>query len=450
MMLYDFIKPLAKIFYPRFYDLEIKGKDKIPTNTPIVFAANHTNAFVDPVIFAMLIKQKVRFFARGDVFKGKLLCWAFNQFNMSPIYRAQDGFTGADRNEATFAECRTRLNNNESLLIYPEGICIQEKRLQPLKKGLGRILFSKTETSKLEKDTLVFPLGLNYSDAKTFRSKVFINVGDPISIDSFRKANSDLAEEQLIGKFTSSLEGEMKKLIVNIAEKVDDTFVENVNEILVDQFVSEQKASKKDLDAHFSARKKVAELINYLRATKPSQTDELKEKVSSYSERLSNYNFRDHIIRPEALKKTNSLSLILDFLILWIMLPIYGLGLLLNYLPFYLGKKFTENKVKDVVFVASSYLNLSMFAWLAYYLLQLLIVGLVFKSWLILGIYALFTPLIGVFVLKFYPVLRKKMGRWAFLRLLKADKNEAEALLKDRTEIINLLSEARKELKQAS
>ena len=91
-MLYWLLKPFVFFSLRVFYKVDVKGLNRIPRNKPVILAPNHSNGFVDPVILAMLTPQKVRFFARGDVFKGAFAKWILNQMNVSPMYRMQDGF----------------------------------------------------------------------------------------------------------------------------------------------------------------------------------------------------------------------------------------------------------------------------------------------------------------------------------------------------------------------
>ena len=77
-MLYEILKPLVKVFYHVYYKLNYSGIKNVPANKPLIISPNHTNGFIDPVSIATMIKIKVRFFARGDVFKGKIVKWILN------------------------------------------------------------------------------------------------------------------------------------------------------------------------------------------------------------------------------------------------------------------------------------------------------------------------------------------------------------------------------------
>ena len=119
-MLYDILKPLANIFLRVFFQFNYVGLNKVPSKQPLVWAPNHWNSFVDPVLIAMIAPRKVRFFVRGDVFKGRFLKWAFNSMSMSPMFRLQEGYGEIKKNDKIFEECRNLLANNKALLMFPE------------------------------------------------------------------------------------------------------------------------------------------------------------------------------------------------------------------------------------------------------------------------------------------------------------------------------------------
>lgn len=443
-MLYTIIKPLAKIFYRVYYTLEIQGQEKIPPGKPIILAPNHQNGFVDPAIVAMNLPQKVRFFARGDVFKGKLAKWALNEMNVSPMYRMQEGYSELKKNDKTFEECHTLLSGNKTLLLFPEAICIQEKRLHPLKKGLSRIIFKTEELFDFKKEVLIVPVGLNYSDAKKFRSKLFINFGDPISIKLFENQYKQ-DKVRAINDFTKLLEQEMRKLIIIINNKENDELVEGIKEIYLHQWLKDNNYELKSIEKQYYASKEIAEMINYLEVANSQLVESLKQKIIPYLKQLQEHNLRDHLLRPEIINKMNIGSFILDFFIIWFGMPVFIIGLIMNFPPYYISKDFADKKVKQVEFYASIYLNVAMILWLLYYGIQLLFAGLVFKSWIFLGIYAVLVPLTGFYVLKFYPLMKKIFGRWRLLRKVRKERKTIEQLVNDRTQIITEIELAKKE-----
>ena len=443
-MLYLILKSLTNIFYRVYYSSDIKGLEKNTYDKPIIMAPNHVNGFVDPVSIAMVSAQKIRFFARGDVFKGQIAKWALDKINISPMYRLQEGYSELKKNDKTFEECRKLLSDNKTILIFPEAICIQEKRLQPLKKGLARILFQTGELFDFKKDVLVVPIGLNYSDAKKFRSKLLINFGDAISIKKYEELFRQ-DKVKAINEFTKMLEHEMAKLIIVIKNKENDELVESINELYLHYWMKDKHYRLKDIEQQYFASKEIAEMVNYFDSTHLTLLESLKNIVIPYRKRLQKLNLRDHLLRPEIINKMNIGNFLLDFFIIWFGMPIYFIGLAMNYPPYSISRNLADKKVKNVEFYASIYLNMSMLLWLFYYGIQLLIVTLAFRSWTFLGIYALLVPISGFFVLNFYPIMKKIIGRWRLMRMVRKEKKIIEDLINERTLVIIQLELAKKE-----
>jgi 1-acyl-sn-glycerol-3-phosphate acyltransferase len=434
-VLYGILKPLTNIFYRIYYKVEIKGIKKIPYGKPLILAPNHSNGFVDPAIIAMTLPNKVRFFARGDVFKGRLAKWTLNDMNVSPMFRIQEGYSELKKNDKTFEECRTLLSDNKTILLFPEAICIQAKRLQPLKKGLARIIFQTEELYDFKKEVMVVPIGLNYSDAKKFRSKLFINFGDPVSIKNFIELFKK-DKVKAINDFTKMLELEMAKLIIIIKNKENDELVEILNKIYLNYWMTDKKHVLKSIEQQFYASKEIVEMVNYHDSKNPSLLESLKNIIIPYNKELQKLNLRDHLLRPENINKMNIGNFLLDFFIIWFGMPIYFIGLTMNYPPYYISKNFANKKVKNVEFYASIYLNMSMLLWLLYYGIQLLIVALVFRCWIVLGIYAVLVPVTGMFVLKYYPKMKKILGSLRLMRLVRKERKTVEDLVNNRIQII--------------
>lgn len=443
-MLYTILRPLAIIFFRIFYQFEYSGLKNIPKNKPIAWAPNHTNALVDPVIVAMTVPQKVRFYARGDVFKGRFVKWAMNSMNMSPMFRLQEGYGEIKKNNKSFEECRNLLAMNKSILIFPEAICIQQRRIQPLKKGLSRIVFQTEENFDFKKDVSVIPVGLNYSNPSQFRSKLFMEIGKPISILKYEEQYK-LDKAKAINSFTKSLEQEMSKLTIVIKNPDNDELVSGIEKIFIHQWLKEHRKDEKSIRNQYHASKSIVEMVNYLDEHHPKLITSLKTKVGAYLKKMDKNKLRDHLLRPESINKMTIGTFIMEFLMLWIGIPFYAIGLSMNFPPYFFAKKLAIKKTKDIEFLASIYANLAMFFWIIYYALQVLAVALIFRNWMLLGIYSVLVPIMGYYVLRFYPVMKKIFGRWRLLRMVRKERHKVEELIHDRTTILEELHIAKEE-----
>jgi glycerol-3-phosphate O-acyltransferase / dihydroxyacetone phosphate acyltransferase len=444
-VIYWFIKPFVFIFFRVFYRYDYKGRVNIPFDKPVVLAPNHVNAFIDPIALGLLCDRRVRFFARGDVFKGKLARKILDALSISPMYRIQEGFSEIKKNDKTFEECRTRLSNDEVILLFPEAICVQERRLRPLKKGLARIVFQTEESMNFKKDVLVIPVGLNYTAAYKFRSKLFIDIGEPISLKEYEEKYMN-DKVRTINEFTKVLEKKMAEHMVILKNTDNDALFVNLEEIYMYQWLKDKGELESNLENSYHGSKELADMINFMDDTNPQLTVSLRDKTTEYIRRVRENGLRDHLLRHENISKITIWTFIAEFFVIIFGMPIYVIGYILNYPPYYLAKKYCDKNIKNIEFRASVHANLAMMIWLVYCAIQIIIVGLVFRNWFVLCAYTVvIVPLLGYFTLKFYPVKEKIFGRWRLLRMVRKQHELVAELVHERFEIIAEIERAKKE-----
>lgn len=443
-MLYFITKILTNIFYRVYYKIDFVGKESVPSKEAVILSPNHTNAFVDPVTIAMSLPQKVRFFARGDVFKGKWAKWALNALSISPMYRIQEGYSELKKNDKTFEECRSLLSNNKTILLFPEAICIQEPRLQPLKKGLGRIVFQTEELFDFKKNVWIVPVGLNYSNAKKFRSRLFINFGKAISIKDYEKSFKE-DKVKTLNEFTKFLELEMTKLVITINNKDNDTLFENLTEIYLNEWMLFKNYDLNNIEQQYVASKEIAEILNYVGKEKPALLKTLNDEVLEYTTTLKKHNLTNELLKPTAIENMNLVRFISDAFILFFGLPIYWLAWITNAIPYVISKRFADQKIKKAEFYASIYVNMSMFLWIIYYSIQLASIGLITKNGSITFLSASIIPLLGLYALHFYPVMKKINGRLNLLKLVRKQRSIIEKLMTLRAQTFSDIEFARNE-----
>ena len=64
-MLYAILRPLIKLTIRLFFrNFQIHGLENIPKKGPFIFASNHPATFMDGILIAATLKQKVYFVAK--------------------------------------------------------------------------------------------------------------------------------------------------------------------------------------------------------------------------------------------------------------------------------------------------------------------------------------------------------------------------------------------------
>lgn len=222
-MLFRILKIPAKfalLIYCR--KLHINNTAALAKKGPLLIAANHPNSFLDAIILATLFKQPIYSLARGDAFKNKLVYKLLSALNIMPVYRISEGAENLGENYNTFDKCKEIFKKNGIVLIFSEGLCINEWKLRKLKKGTARLAFSSWEDGI---DLTILPIGINYHSFSSFGKNVQLNIGNTFNWSDFDCKKIDGHTTNL---FNEKLTNELQQLVIEIdskdVEKIKNTF----------------------------------------------------------------------------------------------------------------------------------------------------------------------------------------------------------------------------------
>ena len=128
---------------------------------PTIIACNHPNSFFDAINIAVHYPKPIYFLARGDAFNKPVVAAFLKSLHLIPIYRLSEGKENLSKNTDTFDHCMALLKKNHTILIFSEGICVNEWNLRPLKKGTARLalLACNEGINNLQ----IIPANINYS-----------------------------------------------------------------------------------------------------------------------------------------------------------------------------------------------------------------------------------------------------------------------------------------------
>ena len=324
-------------------------------------------------------------------------------------------------------------------MIFAEGLCIQERRLRPLKKGVPRMIMGIMESGKLD-DLIVVPVGINYTDPSQFQGTLFCNVGKPIKMIDYMAAYKE-APAKTMNQFLADLTPRMKELIVHINHQRSEEVIEHLEEVCRLDYYKQKKYSLRNLEHDFNFSNYIVDIINKAEETQPEKVKELHHKTAHYFSVLKKHNLKDWLFSPHKQHLINYGVFILRLLFLIATLPIYLRGLIASYLPYKLTDIITKKKVKIVEFKASFNMGIGAVLFLLYYNLQFFAVKAIAPNawWALL--FLVVSVLTSILCLKISP-FRKKM--WGILRVLKLKSYQPDLikmLEHQRKEIVRLFEE---------
>ena len=329
---------LGLYFYTK--KTKVVGINNVPKKGAVLFAVNHPNGLLDPLIVTTNNPRASYFLVKAAAFKNPIIEKILNSLNLIAIYRMRDGINQLAKNEEVFNTCYNIFNKGKSLMIFPEGSDCRDRTIRPLSKGFTRIVYGAIKRYP-DLHLQVVPVGVTYQNASQFPSKVALHYGMPIDASEIYANNIPSKSINILKKQVSD---QLKTLCVHIEKD------ENYEAILT---------KLNDAQVDFTEVKKVLEMI------KTNTFPPKKEASKTY------------------------LKLLFYFIVL-------------NSLVQYLIYKKQSKKNTDIDFIDTFRFTFNLFSFPVFYALQTLIVSFFFGNKIAL-LYLAFSLLIVFIYTKFSP-----------------------------------------------
>ena len=259
-------------FYARRW--QTANRPKMGRFEPVIYVANHQNAFLDAMVIIFSQKRHPIFLTRANIFASPIAIFLLRSFNMLPIYRQRDGGDTVKKNEKVIQDCIDMLiDGRQPLAIFVEGNHSMLRSLRPLKKGVGRIAFSTLEQSDFKIKLKIIPVGVTYSKHTLARGDALVNFGEPILVNDY-KAVYDESPSKAYVNLNKDISESLSSLIIDIADR------ENYEEI-EKAWISEKVSYDNLLDELHNDQKIIARLSKQKEEGKTLRISERKEKKKS-------------------------------------------------------------------------------------------------------------------------------------------------------------------------
>ncbi len=398
-MLYRIINPLTRIavfiFFRKIYFIH---PARVPKNKPVILAANHPTAFLEPIVLAVLLRQPLYFLVRGDFFKKPLFNWLLRSLNMIPLHRLEDsGYEKAKDNLATLDSCYQGLKENKTILVFPEGHTVNEKRLRPIKKGLARVALGALDRFPELEDVYIVPVGVNYTYPDRQRKELMIHFGEPFSTRDLSGDN----RQRSVNNFTATLTEHMAKQLIVVQNPADDLLAERLlvmNRSVNPEGILPIRSSK---NRQFSAEQQITAQLNTMDL---EEKEELATNMTAYFSELKKNGLEDYALVQRPPQTLPAWLFLLSGFI-----PAQ-LGYYFCLLPSRMGRVISEKKIKQIEYQIPVRVAITWMLFLLYYLFWLL-GSIVLGDWEIFAL-AFALGIMGYFSLLYFEWL----GQWRIFR----------------------------------
>ena len=444
MLFYTVVKPLVQVALRVFFRrIEVRHRERMALPGPLLLAGNHPNTLMDPLLAAVHRRQPIAFLAKSTFFANPVVRAIMQSGNSIPIYRAQDTTdTGpvtveqrAARNEATFGRCFDYLGRGGTIMIFPEGTSISERRLRPLKTGAARIALGAEARHGFKLGLKVVPVAINYFDPSRFRSDVLMNVAPPINVADYAAAyaaDPDDAADQLTDAIREALE---RRLVVS-KDAADDAFVQQIERTFGDHLNPNDNPDT--LYDNFQLSRTLLQALAWAEQAFPERLSAARAQLQAYLADLHRYGLSDEALDDQ---RRGSVAGLLNLVL---GLPVWLYGVLNNYLPYILPSMVAKRATKEAEFVAPIMLVVGMLTFpLAYGLQAAAVQHWLTHDWRLTLLYGLSLPVTGFYALGYWRTLSARLQRVRAARLFRREPAVGQALLQQRAALVAELEEAR-------
>jgi glycerol-3-phosphate O-acyltransferase/dihydroxyacetone phosphate acyltransferase len=403
-LLVGFLRFSLRIFFRR---VETTGLDRVPATGPLLLVLNHPNSLVDPVFVLCLAPRPVSFLAKAPLFRIPLVGALARGVGSIPVERRQDPGADLSKNREMFARVRAHLSQGGAVALFPEGTSHSDPRLKPMKTGAARIGLGVTAPSPL----LIQPVGLFYTDKRTFRSAALVYYGNPFEVMPAPLDAGGEPSPEAVRILTDRVGQALGEVTLQADAFEAHDFVARTERILASQRRTSDAAPRPDLAEEFAFRRRVLRGYEALKARDPARLDEIRRRVYRYEDKLRGAGLDPWDVPVGRFSTGGILTGMGLFLLRFaLLLPLGVPGLLLHYLPYRLVGLLSRRavgKYEDILATAKAVSAFIVFP------LTWSVVTIVFWRWLgaPAGLAALvLAPLSGYAALRLAELADRAMG----------------------------------------
>ncbi|MCE1199044.1 MAG: 1-acyl-sn-glycerol-3-phosphate acyltransferase [Marinilabiliales bacterium] len=377
----------------------VRGLSNIPRNSPVVFAANHQNALMDPLALVCTNPLQTFWMTRADIFKIRGLRPLLRFLKMIPIYRIRDGKDALGQNEAIFHEVSKLLERGGSVALFPEAAHSGRRSMLPHKKAIPRMVLEAEAKHDFLLGVEVVPVGIFYDHYWRFGRTLIVQYGEPIHLKDFKEPYQTNGQSALL-QLRDRIQERLLPLTLNLDTTSHYAEFEVYRQLMPDLPDYESLHDDKSVLERFCQEQTTIDNLFRIGQLRPQMFDILMEQCAQMIP-------SDPTTPPDLSLSTTEFSgsqknLVLSLVLAILSLPLFVLGAIGSVIPYLLTQGYVKQKVKDKAFRSSFAFVLGLVAYPCFYLAGSIWVGsMVHSFWVGLGLFLLL-PLLGKWAFRLF------------------------------------------------
>ena len=370
--LYTVLRGIARLGLRFYYsDIHVYGLENLPAKGPVILAANHPNAMMDPILMATVVPQKIGFLAKKALFFNGPASAFLEALGAIPVARKEDLSPGENfDNNQSFQKACEFLNAGGTLLVFPEGVSKIERNLRKIKTGTARIAFQLEESTGFSSSLKIITVALHYSDPTRFRSKVTVLFDRPISVDHY-KAMHSATPEICVQSLTKRIERRLfNKTVISEEEETLEMVAE-----LYSIHLQTTHAHRNDPKTALFLAKNIGKAISRYKYADWGKYAALFEETLAYRDLLKKHLLHVKAYHQSVAHQDHPGLFALKFTGVTLLFPFYMLGAIINSLPYLVAGYVTPMISREEEFKAGLQLALGVIAFPVWYIILSLMVS---------------------------------------------------------------------------
>lgn len=354
-----------------FRRIDVEAPQNVPSLGPVLLAANHTNALVDPLIILTAIRRPVTVTAKQALANNILLRWLMAAFGVVTFQRQQDA--GREKrhreNLKSLQRCQEILAQGGAICIFPEGISHSDSKLRAFRHGVARISLQFVHESGNPGRLWIVPVGLLYTAKDRFRSDVWLRFGDPLDVERWLAERPDSKVTDL----THEVEQRVAALTINTPSRREQWLLTWAAEIVATRGVAPVSLGSENstVAEWFRLLGRLKNGWEWLYRSRPHMCQQLARRIRDFRRRLR----RAGIVPSEVFLQLNygraAFFLLRELELMIIGGPIALLGAINHAAPYFTVKFLTTKLSRDKDHWASNAIYTSFAMFPLFYVLQL-------------------------------------------------------------------------------
>ncbi|KAK0440329.1 hypothetical protein EV421DRAFT_1962302 [Armillaria borealis] len=228
-VVYRILRQLSHWTVDGFYsEVYVEGAENVPKDGPLIVAATHHNEIIDVAALAVTIpyRRHVCFWAKSTLFSNPVFGSILASSGAIPVTRNPNRDDGTSK-AMLFQSTTAAIAKGEVAGVFSEGASYSEPTIVQIMSGTAWAAVEYTrwqeEHAKDRPELVIVPVGLVYTEKDTFKSRIRVHYGSPISMADYTQelfsippgADPNGVGYAVVHKISSRIEKELFDMTIN-------------------------------------------------------------------------------------------------------------------------------------------------------------------------------------------------------------------------------------------